>query len=118
MDGVVTFSTVQLVISVLVFAITVAGSLLTGAIWLDKRRREGDRDLHVKVDAVAASSTAATAKIREEFVPKADFQRHQDRIDDEIKGLRGDIKGEFGRLHDRFDRLLASGRDRATAGAD
>jgi hypothetical protein len=115
MDGVVTFSTVQLVISVLVFAVTVAGTLLSGAIWLDKRRREGDRDLHVKVDAASAALAMSTAKIREEYVPRTEFQRHQDKIDDEIRGLRLDIKGEFSRLNDRFDRLLAS---RSSDGAD
>lgn len=123
-DPTITLSNVQLILSVLGFAAVVVLALFGGGAWLERRRSLGDSTLHGRVDVVSKdvgselsdirqSHAAAVSRIREEFVPKTDFQRLEDRLDDELKGLRSDIKGEFGRLNDRFDRLLADGRQPA-----
>lgn len=121
MQDTITFSTLQLILGVLGFGLTVAGVLLSGALWLDRKRSGGDERLHQRVDAVAATAAeahAAVARVREDFVPKRDFQRLEDRLDTELKGLRQAIDGGFERVHDRFDRLLAERRQPAAQQGD
>ena len=113
MNAPITVEGLQIVISLLGLFLVGIGALGTSWWNLDSRRREGEKDLHTKLEAKSAELHLRIEQVKSDAVTRDEVDRHYQAISTQNARIESKMDAGFQQIGARVDRLLDDHR-RAT----